>query len=128
VSQTVFDAGGLYHKETAAKQALLQARWQYRSAVQTAVQNVADTLYAIKSDADALAAVSDAEQAAKVSRDVTQRQFDEGMVGYLVLLNADTAYQQAKIARVQAETNRYGDAATLFQALGGGWWNRTKAE
>ena len=128
VSQTVFDAGGLYHKETAAKQALLQARWQYRSAVQTAVQNVADTLYAIKSDADALAAVSDAEQAAKVSRDVTQRQFDEGMGGYLVLLNADTAYQQAKIARVQAETNRFGDAATLFQALGGGWWNRAKAE
>jgi len=50
------------------------------------------------------------------------------MVGYLVLLNADTAYQQAKIARVQAETNRFGDAATLFQALGGGWWNRAKAE
>jgi len=25
---------------------------------------------------------------------------------------------------VQAQANRYADAAALFQALGGGWWNR----
>jgi hypothetical protein len=26
---------------------------------------------------------------------------------------------------VQAQANRYADTAGLFQALGGGWWNRT---
>jgi outer membrane protein TolC len=26
---------------------------------------------------------------------------------------------------VQAQANRYADTAALFQALGGGWWNRT---
>jgi outer membrane protein TolC len=26
---------------------------------------------------------------------------------------------------VQAQGNRYSDTAALFQALGGGWWNRT---
>jgi outer membrane protein TolC len=25
----------------------------------------------------------------------------------------------------QAQANRYADTAALFQALGGGWWNRT---
>jgi len=25
---------------------------------------------------------------------------------------------------VQAQASRYGDTAALFQALGGGWWNR----
>jgi outer membrane protein TolC len=25
---------------------------------------------------------------------------------------------------VQAQANRYADTAGLFQALGGGWWNR----
>jgi outer membrane protein TolC len=25
---------------------------------------------------------------------------------------------------VQAEAARYADTAALFQALGGGWWNR----
>ena len=40
-------------------------------------------------------------------------------------LNAENTYQQARIARVQAEAARYADAAALFQALGGGWWNRS---
>jgi len=26
---------------------------------------------------------------------------------------------------VQAEASRYADTAALFQALGGGWWNRS---
>jgi outer membrane protein TolC len=25
---------------------------------------------------------------------------------------------------MQAQANRYADTAALFQALGGGWWNR----
>jgi outer membrane protein TolC len=42
-----------------------------------------------------------------------------GSVGYLALLNAQQAYQQAVITWVQAEINRYIDTAALFQALGG---------
>jgi outer membrane protein TolC len=42
------------------------------------------------------------------------------------LLNAETTYQQAVIQRVQAQATRYGDSVALFQALGGGWWNRTQ--
>jgi outer membrane protein TolC len=34
-------------------------------------------------------------------------------------------YTQAVINLVQAQANRYADTAALFQALGGGWWNRT---
>jgi len=29
------------------------------------------------------------------------------------------------INRVQAQAGRYADTAALFQALGGGWWNRS---
>jgi outer membrane protein TolC len=42
----------------------------------------------------------------------------------LGLLNAEQAYQQALINVIQAQANRYSDTAALFQALGGGWWNR----
>lgn len=38
---------------------------------------------------------------------------------------AQQAYLQAAIARIQAQANRFADTAALFQALGGGWWNRT---
>ncbi len=122
-----FDGGTLRHRQRAAEQALLQARAQYRSTLITAVQNVADTLHAIKSDADALQAAGEAETAAKAALDVTQAQYDTGYVNQQTLLLAEGAYQLAIVTRVQAQTNRFGDAATLFQALGGGWWNRGDA-
>jgi outer membrane protein TolC len=59
-----------------------------------------------------------------VTYDLTRRQLEVGYVNYLTLLSAQTAYQQALLARVQAQAMRYGDTVALFQALGGGWWNR----
>ena len=41
-----------------------------------------------------------------------------------MLLNAQQTYQQARLALVQAQANRLADTAALYQALGGGWWNR----
>jgi NodT family efflux transporter outer membrane factor (OMF) lipoprotein len=124
VSQPVFEGGTLLHRERAAKAALKQAAAQYRSTVIAAYQNVADTLHASLSDADALAADVDAENSAKVTYDLTRRQLEAGFANYLALLSAETAYQQTLLTRVQAQATRYGDTIALFQALGGGWWNR----
>jgi len=69
------------------------------------------------------------EHAAADSLHIARRQLELGAISYLALLNAQQTYQQASIARIQAEANRYADTAALFQALGGGWWNRDdKAE
>jgi NodT family efflux transporter outer membrane factor (OMF) lipoprotein len=124
VTQPLFAGGTLLHDERAARAALRQAAAQYQSTVITAYQNVADTLHASLSDADALAADVDAENCAKVTYDLTRRQLDVGYVNYLTLLSAELAYQQALLQRVQAQAARYGDTVALFQALGGGWWNR----
>ncbi|MBV8208436.1 MAG: efflux transporter outer membrane subunit [Burkholderiaceae bacterium] len=122
-AQTIFDFGTLEHRQHAAEAALDQATAQYRIAVLTAFQNVADALYALRSDADALAAATEAEQAARTTLDLTRRQLDAGAVNVLALLNAEQAYQQAWVARVQAQAARYADTAALYQALGGGAWN-----
>ena len=121
VSQTVFDFGALKHKQRAAEAALQQSAAQYRSVVLSAFQNVADTLYAIDSDARALAAADDAEHAAARTLELTQKQQTLGFVGPLVLINAQQAYQQARMTRVQAQAARLSDTAALIQALGGGW-------
>ena len=114
----------LLHQERAAKAAYVQAAEQYRSTVLTAFQNVADTLTALDQDAAGLKAAAGAEDAAKVALEVSQRQVQDGYAGDLSLLGAEQAYQQARIGLVQAQANRYADTAALFQALGGGWWNR----
>jgi len=124
VTQPVFAGGTLLHTKRAADAALKQAAAQYQNTVIGAYQNVADTLHASLSDADALAGAVETENAAKVTYDLTRRQMEVGYVNYLILLNAETTYQQALLARVQAQAIRYGDTVALFQALGGGWWNR----
>jgi NodT family efflux transporter outer membrane factor (OMF) lipoprotein len=124
VTQPVFQGGTLLHRKRAADDALKQAAAQYQSSVLTAYQNVADSLHASLSDADALAANVRAENAAKVTYDLTRRQMEVGYVNYLILLNAEMTYQEALLIRVQAQATRFGDTVALFQALGGGWWNR----
>ncbi|MGB2623771.1 MAG: efflux transporter outer membrane subunit [Candidatus Acidiferrum sp.] len=124
ITQPIFDGGTLLHRERAARAAYTQAAEQYRSTVLTAFQNVADTLNALQQDADALKAAAAAKDAAAVTLDLARKQFQAGYVNYLAVLNAEQSYQQAMINLVQAQANRYADTAALFQALGGGWWNR----
>ena len=47
-----------------------------------------------------------------------------GRSGLSPVLIAERQYQQARISLVQAQAARFADTAALFQALGGGWWNR----
>ena len=42
------------------------------------------------------------------------------------MLAAEQTYQTAAVALVKARAQRYADTAALFQALGGGWWNRIR--
>jgi NodT family efflux transporter outer membrane factor (OMF) lipoprotein len=127
VSQTIFDGGTLRAKSRAAEQALIQAGAQYRSTVMTALQNVADTLYTIQSDANALKAAATAAQAVQTTLDLTRKQYQLGYVSYQTQLAAEQNNLQAVINLAQAQTNRLGDTAALYQALGGGWWNRPDA-
>jgi NodT family efflux transporter outer membrane factor (OMF) lipoprotein len=124
VSQSIFDAGTLRHRQRAAEQAFAQAAAQYRSTVLTAFQNVADTLHALYADADSLQAAVAAEQVAAETLALTQQQLQSGSVSYLSLLSAQQAYEQAALTRIQAQANRLGDTGALFQALGGGWWSK----
>lgn len=124
LTQPLFEGGTLLHRERAARAAYNETAEIYRSAVIAAFQNVADTLHALKSDADALRAADASERAARRSLDLTRRQLELGFVNYLSLLTAQQTYLTALINLAQAQANRYADTAALFQALGGGWWNR----
>jgi len=117
----IFDGFTLYHKQKAAEAALEQAEAQYRSAVITAFQNVADALKALQADARAMKAAVHAEDTAKASLEIVQKQLNEGQVNQLAVLNAQQTYLTAAVIRVQTEANRLADTAALFMALGGNW-------
>ncbi|TMJ24495.1 MAG: efflux transporter outer membrane subunit [Alphaproteobacteria bacterium] len=127
VLQTLLDGGALSAKKRAAQAGLEQADAQYRSTVLTAFRNVADTLRAIEYDALSLRAAAAAEQATLTSLTIARRRLELGDTTYVFVLTAELAYQQALLNRVQAQAARFTDTAALFQALGGGWWNRDAA-
>ncbi len=122
----LFQGGTLLHQERAARAACVEAAEQYRSTVLTAFQTVADTLVALQQDAEAVQAAAAAAQDARITRELTQRQWRDGYIGRLALLAAEQAGWQTRISLVQAQANRYADTAALFQALGGGWWQRAE--
>jgi NodT family efflux transporter outer membrane factor (OMF) lipoprotein len=123
-SQVIFDGFTLQQRQRAAEAGLDQAAALYRLAVLTAFQNVADSLYAIKHDTVGLQKAILAEAAAKKSLDLTRIQLEHGQVALPQLLAAQTTYLQAQLVTVLATQARYSDTVMLFQALGGGWWNR----
>jgi NodT family efflux transporter outer membrane factor (OMF) lipoprotein len=122
--QPIFHAGQLQAQKRGAEAAYQQAFAQYQQTVLTAFQDVADVLLALEYDAATLRAQAEAEAASRKSLEVTQEQLKVGGANYLALFNAQRQYSLAKFALVQAQAARYADTAALFQALGGGWWNR----
>ena len=125
--QPIFHGGELTARRRASVAAYDQALALYRATVLQAFQNVADVLRALESDAEAFRAQAQAEAAARESLELARSQFEIGATSYLSLLNAERQQQQALITLVQARSARYTDTAALFQALGGGWWNRQSA-
>jgi NodT family efflux transporter outer membrane factor (OMF) lipoprotein len=125
VTAPIYEGGQLKHKQKSAEALLDQAKAQYRGAALAAFQNVADSLQALQGDARALDAAAAVDQAAGRSLATAKKQLGAGEASILPLLTAEQAQLQARAALTQARAARLADSAALFQALGGGWWNRT---
>ncbi len=122
--QPIFRGGELQARRRAAQAVFEQAEAQYRQTVLAAFQNVADSLQALDQDAHGLQSQARFAQVADESLQVAAEQYRVGAAGQLVLLNAQRQAQSAQVALAQARAARLADTAALFQALGGGWWNK----
>jgi len=124
LAQPIFKGGQLLHSKRAAEAGYDQALANYRAVVLDAFKDVANALRSLQHDRQALAGYLAAEKAAQESLDLSQTLFKAGTVAYTSVLSAQTTYQAARLNRASAEASRYLDAVALFEALGGGWWNR----
>lgn len=124
IAQPLFHGGALLAQRRGAIAAFDQAKEQYRLVVLQAFQNVADSLRALDTGAKAFNANKAAADAAFKNLRITKQQYFVGGVSYLNLLTAQQQYQQTFLNSIQAQAARYTDTVALYQALGGGWWNR----
>jgi len=125
IFQPLFQGGQLLAQRRGAIANYEQAVYQYQATVLKAFQEVADSLRALETGAQALKSASDAERYAYETLDLVQQQYKLGTASYLAVLYYQNQYQIAKVKSVSAQATRFSDTAALFAALGGGWWNRT---
>jgi NodT family efflux transporter outer membrane factor (OMF) lipoprotein len=124
ITQPLFRGGQLTAQRRAAVAAYDAASSQYRETVLLAFENVADSLRALDTDAATLTSVAQTESYAQRTLDLTLAQYRLGAISAVGLLDAQRQYASAHVNLVTAEASRFSDTAALFQALGGGWWNR----
>ncbi len=115
----LFDGGTLRAEQRASVDAMRASAANYEQSVLVAFGQVADSLQALDNGADQLQAQQRALAAASDTLDMTRKGYNEGVVGILQVLDAQRAYQQARLGYVRAEAQRFMDTAQLYLALGG---------
>jgi len=127
LAQPIYNGGALRAEKRKAEAAYQEASSVYRQTVLQAFGEVADTLTAIDHDAQTLKARSEAAADADASYQIAVGRYQAGGISELALLEAQRQQLQAELDRTAATAARFSDSATLFQALGGGWWNAAPA-
>ncbi len=117
--QPVFAGGRLRAQHRRAVDAYQAAAADYRSAVLSAFQNIADVLSALDNDNRIYASSMNTLASARAGLALTRDRFEAGTISRITLLTENEAFQQARIASLQATANRYADTIALFQAMGG---------
>lgn len=125
--QTVFQGGGALAKRRVAMDHFNHASAHYRQVVLNSFQSVADVLAALDHDAVMLETEYGAEKDALENFKLMNVRYQLGKADLIQFLSAHKLYLEAQMAVVKAKTMRHTDTAALFQALGGGWWARSKS-
>ena len=119
----LYNGGALKAEQRKAQAGYDEAASEYRQTVLQAFQQVADTLYAIQNDAQTLQSRTEAAEQAAASYKASVQRYHAGGASQLALLEAERRQLETELDRTGSVANRYLDSVTLYQALGGGWWN-----
>jgi NodT family efflux transporter outer membrane factor (OMF) lipoprotein len=126
--QYIFDGGYRRAQLDAAKAATEEAGERYRSVVLSAFQQVEDNLTLLSYLGTALSQQRDAENAARYSTDLALRRYSQGTVGYIDVVQAQTAALDAERGVLDIQTRQLSANVQLLHALGGGWSNDELAQ
>ena len=121
---TLFD-GGLHEGQLAvAKAANAGAAAVYRATVLQAFEDVEDNLVLLNRLAEEANAKASSVQAATHTRDLATDLYQNGALGFLDVVVAQTTALQVQQAALSIQTRRLQASVGLIHALGGGWSDR----
>jgi len=124
----IFNAGALNAKVRAAKSGYEGSFYSYKSTLLGAFQNVADSLAAIEFDTQSYIQQNTNTLLAKDNLTIAQKQYELGAINFMLVLDAQRNYAQAKIGLINAQANRLANTVALYQSMGGGVINQQTSQ
>ena len=121
----IFAAGTAYNELQAVKAGKLIEAANYQKAIQTAFREVADSLAARAAVETQLAANQSLVNAEQQTEQLTEARFNSGVDSSIVLLTARQTLDNARQTLIQSQYSRLFNLINLYQALGGGWREKT---
>ncbi len=121
VTFPIFQGGKLTASLDQSKARYEELRATYRSAILTAFRDVEVSLSDVHRRADALEAQHSAVEAARDYQRLSDVEYQQGIVSYLQLLDADRTLLTNEITESQLLNDRLVSTVLLIKALGGGW-------
>ncbi len=121
VSWPVFDAGKIRANIDVQNARQAQAATGYEQAVLVALRDVEDALIAYSQEQVRRQSLIEAVDANKLAVRLANDQYRQGLVDFLVVLEAQRSQFAAEDALAQSERAVAGNLVALYKALGGGW-------
>jgi NodT family efflux transporter outer membrane factor (OMF) lipoprotein len=121
VSWPIFDAGRIRNNVEVQKELTRQAATSYQSAVLNALREVEDALASYRTEQLRHKALADAVDASKEAVDLARQQYDQGVIDFLQVLDAQRSLLEAENVMAESDSNISLDLVSLYKALGGGW-------
>lgn len=126
VSIPIFSGGAATANSSRAKASYDEAVADYRQQVLVAFKDVEDSLSRLKTLSDRAISFGEAEKAAIRARELADKRYDIGDIGYLEAITARTAAIEAQRTGIEIRGRRLAETVRLIRALGGGWGDSKK--
>jgi multidrug efflux system outer membrane protein len=121
VSLPIFDGGALRARVDAQAAGWEQARIAYEAAVLAALQEVEDSLVALRADRERATHLQRAANAARAAEALARQQYEAGLADFRAVLDAQRTLLAAEDNLQTLRATLAADHVRLYKALGGGW-------
>lgn len=117
----LFNAGRLKRNVDVQTELAEQALLNYQAVVLAALQDVESSLLTLNSEQQRLVALTRAREAAERARQLSQEQYQAGLVGFETVLETERSLLSLQNSELQSQAALTTAVIQLYKALGGGW-------
>ncbi|HEY2588413.1 MAG TPA: efflux transporter outer membrane subunit [Tepidisphaeraceae bacterium] len=121
VTWPIFDAGRIRANIRVQNEAVNQDLSNYEQTVLNAMSEVEDALVDYSREQQRRSALAEAVAANQQARDLANQQYQQGVVDFLTVLQAERDLFGAQDALAQSDIRISSDLVAIYKALGGGW-------